>query len=323
MQAEQINSSLLEIVGLGQKTSFALLRSFLDGGGFADRMRIAFGSSIDVEAASAFIDDIVSGRESLRISILENNELNGAYGAFDQSTGTIFLSKDFLLANSADPSKISAVLLEEFGHLLDSKFNLTDALGDEGAIFSRLVTGTPVTEAAIAALRSENDHGTAIIDGKAVALEFAAAYGTVTLDGALADWSAANRLDTAADGVAGYEVYGQYTGNAFVFALRAPAGVTIGANTTFWLNTDQNTSTGYQIWGFAGGAEYNVNIGADGKLALYSGAAGQTLVSAAIDYSLSADGTTLEFAVPSALLAGAPHALNTYIDVNDQVFLSQ
>ena len=169
-------------------------------------MRIAFGSSIDVEAASAFIDDIVSGREFLRISILENNELNGAYGAFDQSTGTIYLSKDFLLANSADPSKISAVLLEEFGHLLDAKFNLTDALGDEGAIFSRLVTGTPVTEAAIAALQSENDHGTAIIDGKAVPLEFAAAYGTVTLDGSLADWSAANRLDTAADGVAGYEV---------------------------------------------------------------------------------------------------------------------
>ena len=269
---------------------------------------------------------------SLRISILENNELNGAYGAFDQSTGTIYLSKDFLLANSADPAKISAVLLEEFGHLLDAKFNPADAPGDEGAIFSQLVTGTPVTDAAIAALQAENDHGTAIIDGKAVPLEFAAAYGTVTVDGALAewltldgslaDWSAANRLDTAADGVAGYEVYGQYAGNAFVFALKAPTGVKIGANTTFWLNTDQNTSTGYQIWGFAGGAEYNVNIGADGKLALYSGAAGQTLVSSAIDYSLSADGTVLEFAVPSALLTGAPHALTTYIDVNDQVFLS-
>src|SRR4051794_11833354 len=322
MQAEPLNSSLLEIVGLGQTTSFALLRSFLSGVGYADRMRIAFGSSIDAEAASVFIDDIVSGRESLRISILENNELNGAYGAFDQSTGTIFLSKDFVLANSADPSKISAVLLEEFGHLLDAKFNLTDALGDEGAIFSQLVPGTPVTDTAIAALRSENDHGTAVIDGKAVPLEFAAAYGTVTLDGALADWSAANRLDTAADGVAGYEVYGQYAGNAFVFALRAPTGVKIGANTTFWLNTDQNTTTGYQIWGFAGGAEYNVNIGADGKLALYSGAAGQTLVSAAIDYSISADGTVLEFAVPSALLTGAQHALNAYIDVNDQFFLS-
>ena len=145
--------------------------------------------------------------------------------------------------------------------------------------------------------------------------------GTLTLDGSLADWSAANRLDTPADGVAGYEVYGQYTGNDFVFALKTN-GTKIGTNTTFWLNTDQNTSTGYQICGFAGGAEYNVNIGADGKLALDSGAAGQTLVSTAIDYSLSADGTVLEFAVPSALLTGAPHALTTYVDVNDQVFLS-
>ena len=52
----------------------------------------------------------------------------------------IYLSQDFLLANSADPAKISAVLLEEFGHLLDAKFNRTDAPGDEGAIFSQLVT---------------------------------------------------------------------------------------------------------------------------------------------------------------------------------------
>ena len=108
--------------------------------------------------------------------------------------------------------------------------------------------------------------------------------------------------------------------DAFVVALKAPTA--IGANTTVWINADAESSTGYLIWGFAGGAEYFVNVDADGKLALYSGAAGQTLVSAAIDYSLSADGTTLEFAVPSSLLAGAPHALTTYIDVNDQVFLS-
>ena len=134
-------------------------------------------------------------------------------------------------------------------------------------------------------------------------------HGAVTLDGSLADWSAANRLDTAADGVAGYEVYGQYAGGDFVFALKAPTGVKIGANTTFWLNTDQNTSTGYQIWGFAGGAEYNVNIGADGKRRSTPAPPARSLVSAAIDYRLSADGTTLEFAVPSALLEGPPAAL--------------
>jgi serralysin len=283
MQLEQTNSSLLEIVELGQRTSFALLR------GFADRMRTAFGSSMGVEDASVFIDDIVSGRDSLRLSIVENNELNGAHGAFDQSSGTIFLSKDFVLANSADPSKISAVLLEKFGHLLDAEFNLTGALGDEAIIFSWLVTGAPYTAATLASLRSENDQGVAIIDGKAVALEFAATNSAVTLDRSLADWSPANRLDTVANGVAGYEVFGQCTGNGFVFALRAPAGVTIGTSTTFWLNTDQNTSTGYQIFGFAGGAEYNVSIGIDGKLALYTDAAGQTLVSSAIDYTLSAD----------------------------------
>ena len=63
---------------------------------------------------------------------------------------------------------------------------------------------------------------------------------------------------------------------AVVLAVSAP--VAIGANTTAWLNTDRNAATGFQIFGFAGGAEFNVNFDATGQPALYTGNAGQTAV---------------------------------------------
>jgi hypothetical protein len=149
MQVEPITSTLFEMLASAQKESFALLQRFLDGDDFEDQLQIAFGSSIDAAPLATFIEDIILGRELLRVAILEGSELNGSYGAFDRSSGTIYLSKDFLLKNSADPARISAVLLEEFGHLLDSRYNRTDAPGDEGAIFAQLVTGTPVTEARV------------------------------------------------------------------------------------------------------------------------------------------------------------------------------
>ena len=72
----------------------------------------------------------------------------------------------------------------------------------------------------------------------------------------------------------------------------------IGANTTVWFNTDLNATTGYQIFGSAGGAEFNLNIKADGTAALYTGAAGQTLVLDNIQLAYSTDHLSIEFAIP-------------------------
>ncbi|WP_235532954.1 M10 family metallopeptidase C-terminal domain-containing protein [Sphingomonas sp. Leaf412] len=138
----------------------------------------------------------------------------------------------------------------------------------------------------------------------------------VTIDGLLADWTLADRIDRGAN--AGYEIYARSEGTDFVFAMKAPQA--IGANTTAWLNTDRNASTGFKVFGFAGGAEYNVNIGADGLVSLYSGGAGQTLVQAGLTAAWSADRTALEFRVPKAAV-GNPNAIDTLFDVNDNTFL--
>ena len=135
------------------------------------------------------------------------------------------------------------------------------------------------------------------------------------IDGNLNDWTAANRIDRGL--ATGFEIYAKSDGTDFVFALKS--GVAIGANTTFWLNTDRNTATGYQVFGWAAGAEYNVNVDANGVVSLYSGGAGQTLVGT-LSSALSADGTVLEFRLAKSAV-GTPGAIDVMADVNDNIFL--
>ena len=65
----------------------------------------------------------------------------------------------------------------------------------------------------------------------------------ITIDGNLSDWIASERIDYS--DMPGYSLYAAQQGDYFDFAFSAP--VQIGANTTFWFNTDLNAATGYQI----------------------------------------------------------------------------
>lgn len=136
------------------------------------------------------------------------------------------------------------------------------------------------------------------------------------VDGNLSDWAANDRIDNGL--TAGYAVYAKPDGNSFVFALSAPTA--ISTNSTAWLNTDRNASTGFQIFGFAGGAEFNVNVNTDGTLSLYSGDAGANLIRSGIEAAWSADKTILEFRVSKSDL-GNPTAIDTLYDINNTTFL--
>ena len=140
-----------------------------------------------------------------------------------------------------------------------------------------------------------------------------------TIDGSISDWSPDARLDTAATGTLGYGLWGVADPDYFYFAITSD-DVIIGENTTLWLDTDLDRGTGYQIWGWAGGAEYQVEIAADGTARLYSGGPEETLV-AELEAVRSADGRVLEFRIDRSLLAGNPDAVRVYADVNDSAFL--
>ena len=315
---EPSDSSRLRLSSTLQST-LKKLWLFLEDPEFSGKMNLAFGDGWNIDAASSLLNNLSSGKSLPTIQIVSASALKGAMGAYDATNTTIYLSQDFLETQANNPDAIERVLLEELGHYIDSKINTVDAAGDEGAIFAAIVQGHNLSTSELAALKAENDHGTITIDGKTDAVEFAAGYGTVTLDGNLSDWAAADRLDFAGSGQAGFELYGKYTGNAYVFAIKSST-VAIGAGTTLWLNTDQNASTGYQIFGSLGGAEYNVNFFTDSKPYLYTGADGQNFVGA-LDYAYDATSQTVEFAVPTSLLANAPQAVNVLADINNQVFL--
>nr|CAA6830631.1 MAG: Unknown protein [uncultured Thiotrichaceae bacterium] len=146
--------------------------------------------------------------------------------------------------------------------------------------------------------------------------------GNITIDGDASDWAQADRLDLPPNTpVAGYELYGRYENNNYNLLLKSNNG-TIGANTTVWINTDENATTGHQIWGFVGGVEYNINFDANGIPALYSGSAGQTSVGA-ITHAAQQNGNTsiVEMQIPQNLMNTPANEIRLLLDINNTQFL--
>ncbi|WP_254174159.1 hypothetical protein [Planktothrix pseudagardhii] len=150
-----------------QLTQFAKVPNFVE------KMNLAFGESWDNQAANVLTQDWLNGDFSLipPVKVVSSAEIGGANGAFAAATDTIYLSRELLTgANSAD---VADVLLEEIGHSIDSRLNVTDTPGDEGAVFAAVVQGKELSKDEIHGLRGEDDSGTATINGNIFSVEYA------------------------------------------------------------------------------------------------------------------------------------------------------
>ena len=142
----------------------------------------------------------------------------------------------------------------------------------------------------------------------------------IGIDGDFSDWLSAERVDTPANFVPGYALYGTVQGDTYYVAIQGTAATdpVIGAGTTIYLNTDQNAATGYQLFGWAAGAEYAVVFatdlsGATSNLIAYLCSVNSSMSgpivpdpnSPQLTYALSTDGTGLELAIPRSLLTPA------------------
>ncbi|MCL1464614.1 PA14 domain-containing protein [Argonema galeatum] len=140
---------------------------------FTNKMNIAFGNSWDAKVASNLVKDWLTGdfSELPKIEIRAGVEINEANGAFAAANNTIYLSRDFLAKNAGNTEAVTSVVLEEIGHSIDSKVNVSDAAGDEGDIFARLVQGKTISADELLGLKAEDDRATITIGGKDISIE--------------------------------------------------------------------------------------------------------------------------------------------------------
>ena len=167
------DSSVDLLTGQAMSEVYGDLSKFAADPNFAAKLNVPFGENWDAAGAKALAEGWFQGDFSdiPPVKIVSSAEIGGANGAFAAATDTIYLSKEFLAGNAANPAAVADVLLEEIGHSVDARLNVTDSPGDEGAIFSRVVQGKKLSEGELQALKSEDDTATVALGGEDTTIE--------------------------------------------------------------------------------------------------------------------------------------------------------
>ena len=163
VENEQSLLTLNSAKGLAQ----AKLQGFAQSQHFEKDIALAIGQGRNTDK---FRSIWLTGKISFpAIEIRAKSELGGAYGAFSQDTGKIYLSQELINCNSTN--LVSSVLLEEYGHYIDTQLNTTDSPGDEGAIFSAVVLGKALEPEQLQQLKAKDDRATINHDGQIIQIE--------------------------------------------------------------------------------------------------------------------------------------------------------
>lgn len=132
-------------------------------------MSLVFGNGFSFQPGkSRDLIDRLSQGNVIPIEILPSSQLH-AQGAF--GGGKIYLAEDSLYPNGTNPDRSVNVLLEEIGHYIDSQINQQDSVGDEGAIFAKLVRGQTFEPGELLSLQAEDDRGILNINGQSLVVE--------------------------------------------------------------------------------------------------------------------------------------------------------
>jgi hypothetical protein len=164
------------------------LAQFATSPNFWADFELAFGKNFDRLTAEQIRQSLSAGIFNRSIQVVQDQVLGLASGAFAAMTNTVYLRES--LVASGDLEHISEVIIEEYGHSIDSLVNKEETPGDEGAIFRLLVKGVKLTQAMLAELRAEDDWAVISINGQQLAVEMAVFNGTTgndTLGGLIAN----------------------------------------------------------------------------------------------------------------------------------------
>jgi hypothetical protein len=169
--------------------TYGYLSDLKNNSELAEKLELAFGNNYNPQVVDQLITDFA--QENLTnlpsVEVVSNQIINGANAAYDTLNTRIYLSQEFILANQNNLDPITGVLLEEFGHFIDSRINESDALGDEGEIFAALVQGRDLSTFELAQMKTDDDTATIFLDGQEILIEqnntLSTAYYIGTLSG--------------------------------------------------------------------------------------------------------------------------------------------
>ncbi|MFB2924186.1 CHAP domain-containing protein [Aerosakkonema funiforme] len=165
-------ASVDPLTGIALAKSKEELQQFASKPEFLTQMGVAFGKHFNVKTAENLADNWSHGLFNIPpIKVVSRADIKEANGAFAAETNTIYLSREFVAKNADNIEAIASVVLEETGHYIDSRINIRDAAGDEGAIFAGIVQGKQFDSAELQALKTEDDTAIAMLDGKPILIE--------------------------------------------------------------------------------------------------------------------------------------------------------
>ena len=305
------DSSVDFLTGQAMSEVYEDLSKFAAGPDFAAKMNLAFGENWDAAGAKALAEEWFQGDFSdiPPVKVVSSAEIAGANGAFAEATDTIYLSKEFLAGNAANPAAVADVLLEEIGHSVDARLNVTDSPGDEGAIFGAVVQGKELSEGELQGLKSEDDRATVLFNGQTISIEKADDYYDQNWGGEIFDWNSernvskgwypftrndensisrrnaisrnwGNGAPTISNGVLNPDKFGVNfwtkadfeAGKTYEFSVKADDSYRIGAVP---INGNQWVNISGQNWKWLndayGGKKYSFTPGTTGKYWVYAG----------------------------------------------------
>ncbi|PSF35404.1 hypothetical protein C7H19_16625 [Aphanothece hegewaldii CCALA 016] len=283
-----LNSILLLALEQARSLVQSELQEFSSDATFDDKMLLSFGAENETEELKAkwLVGDL-SGFPP--IEVVNSRVLNGANGAYSKAQNRIYLSSDFLIQNIGNIEAIVAVLLEEYGHSVDGVLNSTDTLGDEGQLFSALVTGRNLSQNEIEAIQAEDDSVVITVDGISIEVEQSQSIynnGTIVNNSALNirqtygsnfynGYGSANTgyLYNGKDGGTGY-LYNGKDGMSKLYNGNGGRGYLYNGNGGTGYLYNGNGGTGY-LYNGNGGTGYLIN-GNGGRGYLYNGSNGDT-----------------------------------------------
>ncbi len=137
---------------------------------FHDKMKTIYGEGYDSAKAEEYRQKALGGDYDWLppIRFAKSEEIGGTNGCYSAEVGVVYINEQ--LKN--DPQLAARTYVEEAGHHLDTKLNRSDAAGDEGEMFRRIMSGEQLSKSQIAEIKNDNDHGTVTINGKTMDVEF-------------------------------------------------------------------------------------------------------------------------------------------------------